>query len=226
MKKIKKFFIHKNKNKKRGSLDNKINLSGFEKLHFLKAKTKSTHELFLYRNKKKKKKGTKKYHINNNNTSISQQKDSSPSIEKNKKNIKKNTKKINNYLQTTRNKDGKKKTFGFLKTRKTGTILEAIKKIEKRKSTNFNNIVELEAKRKISPVYNEDKKPNISNIGNNKNDNSKKNKFKLKYNLKKINNNENYNDNNIETDIFNIIDEYLYKRKNEIRKKSNYLIID
>ena len=82
------------------------------------------------------------------------------------------------------------------------------------------------AKRKLSPVNNEDKKPNISNIGNIKNDYSKKNKFKLSDNLNKNNNNENYNDNNRETDIFNIMDEYLYKRKHERRKKSNYLIIN
>ena len=65
------------------------NLSGFEALNFVKANHKSTKEQLLFNNKKIIKRRNK---LNNNNISISQQRDSSPSIEKIKKFIKSNNK--------------------------------------------------------------------------------------------------------------------------------------
>lgn len=223
-KKLIKSLLHKiknkNKNKKRGSVDTNINLSGFEKLNFLNIKTKSTRDQFLYNNRKKKKKSSKINYINTNNTSMSQQKDSSPSVDKNKKYNKKIKKKNNNNQNTRNCKDKKKKTFGFLKARKGGIVLEAIKKIEKRKTSFFQDVNAFNSKNKIYSLYNEDKKE--KNIIINGNKKSEKDATKLKYkvneDIKQFNNNENYNDNNRETDIFNIMDEFLYKRKHERRK--------
>ena len=217
----KRYHLHKNKNKKRGSVDTKMNMSGFEKLFFLKAKNKSTQEDILYNNKKKKKKSRKISNINTNinNSSLSQQKDLSSSIEKNKKCNKKYNKK--NIPIPRNTKDEKKKTFAFLKIRKESTVLEAIKKMEKRKSTNFHNINAFGTKRKLSPVYNDDKKGNNTINENKKIENNSK---KIKFKLSKLNHNENYNDNKRETDIFNLMDEFLYKRKHERRKKSNNVL--
>ena len=204
--------------KKRGSVDPKVNLSGFEKLNFLKAKHKSTKEQLLFINKKKIKRNNK---LNNNNTSVSQQRDSSPSIEKIKKIIERNNNRIKNSKKISNSelqlKDNKKKTVGFLKTRRE-SIIEALKKMKKRKSTNYNNIKFFGGKAILSPIGNEDKKAfNTIADGNKKNEN-KKNKNKINKDIKGQNNNKIYNDNK-ETDIFNILDEFLYKKKQERGKK-------
>ena len=208
--------LHKNLHKKRGSAEPKINLSGFEKLNFLKAKHKSTKDQLLFINRKK---ITRRNRLQNNNTSVSQQRDSSPSIEKIKKFIKnnnriKNSKKISN--SEIQFKDKKKKTFGFLKTRRE-SIIEALKKMKKRKSTNYNEIKIFGGKTILSPICNEDKHPFNTIIEENKKNENKKIKIKFKKDIKEQNN-EIYNDNK-ETDIFNIMDEFLYKKKQERGKK-------
>ena len=224
-KKSSNLLLIKNKNKKRVSVDTKINLSGFEKLNFLKMKTKSTQEHLLSKNKKKKIK-VKLNNINNNNininTSISQQRNSSPSIERSKKH-KKNNNKNKNIIHTRNYKDNKKKTFAFFKTKRTSTVIEALKKMKKRKSTNFNDENPFCIDRRLSPIYNEERNINntISDTNKKNKNNSKKNKIKFSKNIKELNSSE-INDNNKETDIFNIMDEFLYKKKHERRKNVIY----
>ena len=181
--------------KQRGSLDAKVNLHGFEKLNFLKIKHKSTCEHFLFDKKIKKNKIIRnqiKY-----NTSISQQKDSSPSISINKKFVRKNKNKNNTDISNNR-KEEKKKTFGFLKRKKASVVIEALKKMKKRKSTNYEEKT-LKSKRRLSLIYNE----NIKEY------NSKK---VTKINNKKFNSEETKEN---ETDSFNLMDEYLYRKKHE-----------
>jgi hypothetical protein len=209
--------IIKNIHKKRGSVDQKHNISGFEKLNFIKAKHKSTKEQLLFTNKKVIKRRNK---LNNNNTSVSQQRDSSPSIEKIKKFIKsnnriKNSKKISNSELQFRDK--KKKTVAVLKTRRS-SIIEALKKMKKRKSTNYNEIKVFGGKAMLSPIRNEDKRPCDTIIDGNKKIENKKIKNKTNRDVKDQKNNEIFNDNK-ETDIFNILDEFLYKKKQERGKK-------
>ena len=190
----------------------------YQILNFLKAKHKSTKEQLLFI-KKNKIKTRNKLNINNN-TSVSQQRDSSPSIEKIKKFIKsnnklKNSKKISN--SEIQFKDKKKKTFGFVKSRRE-SIIEALKKMKKRKSTNYNEIKFFGGKTLFSPIRNTDKRPYNTIIDGNKKIENKKIKNKLNKDMKEKANNEIYN-NNKETDIFNIMDEFLYKKKQERGKK-------
>ena len=171
----------------------------------------------LFINKKKIKRNNK---LNNNNTSVSQQRDSSPSIEKIKKIIERNNNRIKNSKKISNSelqlKDNKKKTVGFLKTRRE-SIIEALKKMKKRKSTNYNEIKIFGGKTILSPICNEDKHPFNTIIEENKKNENKKIKIKFKKDIKEQNN-EIYNDNK-ETDIFNIMDEFLYKKKQERGKK-------
>ena len=211
----------KNKNEKRGSLDNQINLSGFEKLNFLKIKTKSTQEYFLFNNNKKKIRNAIK--LNNKtttNVNTSHQRDSSPSIEKEKKHNKKNNNKVKNISNSRlKFKDKKKKTVGFLKTKQASAVLEAIRKMKKRKSTNYNDVKALGGKKLLSQIVNEDEKVNNNEV--NKKINSRKIKFSKDF--KEFSSNEIVNDKR-ENDIFNMIDEFLYKKKHERGKKCNLLI--
>ena len=182
--------------KQRGSVDTKINLHGFEKLNFLKIKHKSTCEHFLFDKKIKKNKIIR--NRLKNNTTISQQKDSSPSLSIDKKFIRKIKKKNNTDIPNNRQEE-KQKTFGFLKSKKASVIIEALKKMKKRKSNNYEEKT-LKSKRGLSLIYNENIKEN----------NSKK--------VTKINNNAKFNSEETkvdETDIFNLMDEFLYRKKHE-----------
>ena len=181
--------------KERGSLDTKINLHGFEKLNFLKTKHRSTCEHFLF-DKKIKKNKLLRNRIKNN-TTICQKKDSSPSISINKKFIRKNKKKNNTDIPNKRREE-KKKTFGFLKRKKASVVIEALKKMKKRKTTNYEE-KSSKSKRRLSLFYNENIKEN----------NSKK---VTKINNKKFNSEETKEN---ETDSFNLMDEYLYRKKHE-----------
>ena len=181
--------------KERGSLDTKINLHGFEKLNFLKTKHRSTCEHFLF-DKKIKKNKLLRNRIKNN-TTICQKKDSSPSISINKKFIRKNKKKNNTDIPNKRREE-KKKTFGFLKSKKASVVIEALKKMKKRKTTNYEE-KSSKSKRRLSLFYNENIKEN----------NSKK---VTKINNKKFNSEETKEN---ETDSFNLMDEYLYRKKHE-----------
>lgn len=181
--------------KQRGSLDTKINLRGFEKLNFLKIKHKSTCEHFLFDKKIKKNKIIR--NKLKNNTTISQQKDSSPSLSIDKKFIRKKQKKNNTDIPNNRQEE-KKKTFGFLKRKKASVVIEALKKMKKRKSTNYEEKT-LKSKRRLSLIYNE----NIKEY------NSKK---VTKINDKKFNSEETKEN---ETDVFNLMDEFLYRKKHE-----------
>ena len=101
----------KPKNEKRSSLDTQFNIRGFEKLNFLKIKTRSTQEQFLFNNKNKKKNKGIRLSNNINNANISQQRDSSPSIEKTKKHNKKHNSKPKNISNSRlKFRDKKKKT--------------------------------------------------------------------------------------------------------------------
>ena len=181
--------------KQRTSHFTKINLHGFEKLNFLKIKHKSTCENFLF--DKKIKKNTIIRNRIKNNTTITQQKDSSPSISLDKKLIRKNKNKNNTDITNNR-KEEKKKTFGFLKRKKASVVIEALKKMKKRKSTNYEEKT-LKSKRRLSLIYNENLKEN----------NSKK---VTKINNKKFNSEETKEN---EIDNFNLMDEYLYRKKHE-----------
>ena len=209
----------KSTNIKKGSIDAKTNLSGFEKLNFLKSKNKSTSDQFFFSKKRKKKKINNLNNVNYN-TTFSQQIDSSPSVSIHKKFIRKNNKKKNNTLISHNNRDEKKKkTFGFLKTKRASVILEALKKMKKRKSTNYNEKVG-DNKKRLSPIKNDNFKINNTNIDGNK---------KTKINSKKIikfDESKQFNSEEIkETDIFNIMDELLYKKKHERSKKCNLFTV-
>lgn len=211
--------LAKNMNKKRGSIDQKINLSGFEKLNFLKTRHKSTQEHLLFDKKRKIKKNFK---INNNcnlnnNTSISQQKDSSPSIEKLKRHNKKRNR-LKNFSNNKLNfKDKKKKTVGFFKIRKRSAIIEALKKMKRKSSKN-------DEFRTKAFDFDEEKKPYKTVVDENKKIKYSSTKIKNNFNkdLKELNRNELENDKR-ENDIFNLMDEFLYKKKHERGKKCNLI---
>ena len=104
----------KPKNEKRSSLDTQFNIRGFEKLNFLKIKTRSTQEQFLFNNKNKKKNKGIRLSNNINNANISQQRDSSPSIEKTKKHNKKHNSKPKNISNSRlKFRDKRKKQLDF-----------------------------------------------------------------------------------------------------------------
>ena len=146
---------------KRGSMVDKINLSGFEKINFFKSKTKSSKEQYLFKSSKKKHSKKKEMsnnnnNINNNSTSISQKKDTSDSSElKSKEDDKKNNIKYR-FI--------KKNSLVFLKRKKINSI-ENYKKVKKRKSNNYENIKVNKLKR-ISPLKNDKKGKNKTTFKN------------------------------------------------------------
>jgi hypothetical protein len=146
---------------KRGSMVDKINLSGFEKINFFKYKTKSSKEQYLFKSSKKKHSKKKEMsnnnnNINNNSTSISQKKDTSDSSElKSKEDDKKNNIKYR-FI--------KKNSLVFLKRKKINSI-ENYKKVKKRKSNNYENIKVNKLKR-ISPLKNDKKGKNKTTFKN------------------------------------------------------------
>ena len=204
------------KSKKRASVDAKVNLSGFEKLNFLKTKTKSTQEQFSSNGKKKTINIKSNNIINNDKNNMSRRKDSSISIEKNKKHKKSNNR-GKKLIQTGRNpKDEKKKTFGFLKPKRASVVIETLKKMQKRRSTNLYDVNIMDNKI-FSPIYKEEKNIDNNTISDSNKKiekNTKKHKIKTVKNLKELN----HNKKSKETDIFNIMDEFLYKKKHERRK--------
>ena len=114
-------------------------------------------------------------------------------------NQQKDSNKNKNYTDIPNNrKEEKKKTFGFLKRKKASVVIEALKKMKKRKSNNYEEKT-LKSKRGLSLIYNENIK---------------------EYNSKKVTkiinkqfNSEETKEN--ETDIFNLMDEFLYRKKHE-----------
>ena len=89
--------------------------------------------------------------------------------------------------------------------------------MKKRKSTNYNEVKVMDGKTLLSQLVNEDEKDNEGY--------KKKNSKKIKYNKDSKESNNNENDHNKkENDIFNIMDEFLYKKKHERGKKCNLLI--
>ena len=224
----------KNGNKKRISVEAKINMTGFEKLNFLKLKTKSTQDQLFFNNKKKKKSKLKLSHLINNNvnpnpnpnpntnynTNIKKPKNSSKSIGRNKKHKKSNHEnKYTNTLQYLRSsKDKKTKTFAFLKTKRTSTVIEALKKMKKKESNQLNDNIDFYNDRKFYSICNEKNINNtILDINKKNMNNSRKSKIKLNKNINELWIN-NANDGNQETDIFNIMDEFLYKKKHLRRR--------
>ena len=224
----------KNRNKKRISVEAKINMTGFEKLNFLKLKTKSTQDQLFFNNLKKKKSKLKLNHLINNNINpnpnintntntninIKKPKNSSKSIGRNKKHKKNNHEnKYTNTLQSLRSsKDKKTKTFAFLKTKRTSTVIEALKKMKKKESNQFNDNIDFYNDRKFYSICNEKNINNtIFDINKKNMINSRKSKIKLNKNINELWINE-ANDGNQETDIFNIMDEFLYKKKHERRR--------
>ena len=114
-------------------------------------------------------------------------------------------------------KDKKKKTVGFFKTRKISTIIEALKKMKKRKSSNNNEV-------KVKAFgFDVDKKPNKTTFDEKKIQHpSKKLGVNFNKDLKKFKSKELENDKR-ESDIFNLIDEFLYKKKLERGRKCNLI---
>ena len=209
------FIFNRNKHKK-CSVEKKINLSGLENFNFWKMKHKTTCEPLLFNKKRKKKK------LIMNDISISNKKDSSPSISIDKKLIKKRNKIKNNTnrFNNANNRGEKKKTLGFFNTKKSSAVIEILKKMKKRKSTNYNNDKIVKFKRRLSPINNDIIKVSSTNFEFNKKnqDSFKEQSF--------IFNDFNYEKGNKETDIFNIMDELLYKKKHERSRKCNIINFD
>ena len=209
-------FLYKHNRMKRGSIDKKINLTGFEQLNFLKIKNRSSQEQFFSNRKKKLKTLTKEH------TATSLFKEKNPSTEKAKLNLKQNSRnKIPSHFRNT--KDEKKKTYAMTKRRRISAVIEALKKMKKRKSTNFNDNNYYKKKRPLSPI-NKDRDQQKGNMSNNVDSKkfykfSKKSKHKASNDIKEFNNYEEEKDNK-ETDIFNLMDDFLYKRKLERRKNA------
>ena len=205
--------------KKRRSLEKNNNTFGFEKLNFLKTKTKSTSEKFLF-NKNKAKYNHNKLNSINYNTSISHKRDSSPSISIHKKYMRKNNKNKNNTNGNNNIRDKKKKkTFCFLNIKRGSAVVEALKKMSKKKSTNYDDYKPYDINKKLSSILNDNNKDineKKKNTNNSKKISFKKN-YKNEFNSEKINK---------ENDIFNKMDEILYKKKHERSKKCNLFTID
>jgi len=92
--------------------------------------------------------------------------------------------------------------------------------MKKRKSTNYNNDKIVKFKRRLSPINNDNTKVSSTNFEFNKKnqDSFKEQSF--------IFNDFNYEKGNKETDIFNIMDELLYKKKHERSRKCNIINFD
>ena len=190
------------KSKKRASVDTtKMNIPGFESINCDKTQSNS-----------------------NNNSTSSQQKESSISIEKNKK-MKIINIKNKNFIVNVRGPKEKKKTFGFEKRKRESIVIEALKKMKKRKTTNLDDIISFNSVI-FSPNYKEEEKKIDNSIcdsikkNNNskKKNNSKKNKTKTSKNIKESNNCKK----NKEKDIRNLMDEFSAKKKHEKRKNVFY----
>ena len=197
------FRMSKIRTTKRSSVEENMNSKGLEKINFFKEKTKSSqinYPIKAFRKKSKKKKEKDKLNINNNinnnSTSISQRKDTSDSSDLIIKNDdKKNTNKIR-----------KNATFLFKKKKE---IDNNIKRINKRKSSNYDN-VKIHKLKKISPL---------------KNDRDKRNRTTEK-NRHKFGGHENIENKDIsDFDNFNLIDDFLYKIKLK-RGKNNAVEIN
>ena len=206
------FRISKFKYVKRSSMVDKMNYTGLEKINFFKNKTKSTFiplaiKPLKKKSKKKKEKDKLNYNnnnINNNSTSISQRKDTSDSSEIIFKDV---DKKIN-----SKNKFHKKNTTYLMKRKKENLGIENLKKIKKRRSSNYDN-VKIHKLKRISPL---------------KTDREKRNRT-IEKNKQKFGRQHEYNDGEIEVtdfDNFNLIDEFLYKIKLKRSKNCNVVGMD
>ena len=185
----------------------KINLSGFEKINFFKNKTKSLKEPWLIKSiikkSSKKKEKVNNYNINNNSTSISQKKDTSDSSEiLSRENDKKNN---------IKNKFFKKNTQYAIKRRK-ASIIENMKKVKKRRSSNYD-YVKIHKLRKITPPKNDKKKRNHTSTKNGQKfgKQGKNNEFEGEVSI---------------FDKFNHNDDLLYKIKLKRGKNCNILDIN
>ena len=190
------------KSRKRASVETKMNIPGFESLNGDKTKSNS-----------------------NNNSTSSQQKESNISIEKNKK-MKMIQNKIKNVIINIRGpKDEKKKTFGFEKRKRESIVIEALKKMKKRKTTNLEDIISFNSLM-FSPNYKEEEKKIDNSISDSikknnnskKKNNSKKNKTKTNKNIKESSTNKK----NKEKEIRNLMDDFSFKKKHEKRKNVFY----
>ena len=184
---------------KRASVEMKMNNTGLEKITFLQNKTKSSFIPFEFnriKKKSKKKKEKANYNnINNNSTSISQIKDTSDSSEIMNKEIDKN------------NKKGKKRiSINVIKGKKNHLMgLENLKKINKRRSSNYDTI-KIHKLKRISPLKTERKRVN------NTTDKHKQKKGKDEINF--------VNGEISDFDDYNLIDDFLYKIK--LKRGKNY----
>jgi hypothetical protein len=197
------FRISKMKTIKRSSIDDNMNHTGLEQINFFKIKTKSSQDLcpikaFKKKSPKKKEKPSIiNNNINNNSTSISQRKDTSDSSEF----IPQEDYKKLKYKYT------KKNSANFMKGKKENFEgKENLKKFKKRKTTEYDEI-KIQKLKKISPVkHARDKRTHTTE------------KNKHKFGRHEFNNNE------VEVtdfDDFNVIDEFLYKRKLKRSKNNN-----
>ena len=184
---------------KRASVEMKMNNTGLEKITFLQNKTKSSFIPFEFnriKKKSKKKKEKANYNnINNNSTSISQIKDTSDSSEIMNKEIEKN------------NKKGKKRiSINVIKGKKNHLMgLENLKKISKRRSSNYDTI-KIHKLKRISPLKTERKRVN------NTTEKHKQKKGKDEINF--------VNEEISDFDDYNLIDDFLYKIK--LKRGKNY----
>ena len=198
------FRVNKISATKRSSMGEKMNSKGLEKINFFKTK-KNSHEPYLiraFRKKSKKKKEKDKLNINNNinnnSTSISQRKDTSDSSEIILKN--------DDKKKSNRNKNyNKNMTYLFKKKKE----IDNYKRINKRKSSNYDN-VKIHKLKRISPL---------------KMDRDKRNRTTEKNGLKFGGNENNESKDITNFDNFNLIDEFLYKIKLK-RGKNNSIEIN
>ena len=198
------FRINNIKYGKRSSMMEKMNNTGLEKINFFKNKTKSSYVPYTIKatKKKLKKKREKINNINNNNstTTISQRKDTSGSSEMNgnENENRKNNSKI---------KISKKNSSQLIKGKKGFLSIENLKKMKKRRSSNYDK-VKIHKLKRISPLKIEREKRNNT----------------TEKNEKKFGKRNDINDVEItDFDDFNLIDEFLYQRKLKRSKINNVL---
>ena len=198
------FRINNIKYGKRSSMMEKMNNTGLEKINFFKNKTKSSYVPYTIKatKKKLKKKREKINNINNNNstTTISQRKDTSGSSENNgnENDNRKNNSKI---------KISKKNSSQLIKGKKGFLSIENLKKMKKRRSSNYDK-VKIHKLKRISPLKIEREKRNNT----------------TEKNEKKFGKRNDINDVEItDFDDFNLIDEFLYQRKLKRSKINNVL---
>jgi len=193
---------------KRNSIDTRMISKGNSGLEciFIDTKNLSISEgLSTLKKKKKKHSDTKGKDNDNVNDNLINENDNLSPINKRNKIKKKKA----NFTYKENNQEKKDEIKKLLKIKKTKTLFL------NKKPKNKN-------KRKISPILSEDK--NINNTidnGSNKKyiNNSKKTTFKLDESAIEINNENFYT--NEDKDDFNILDEYLYKKKHKRIKNKN-----